>query len=63
MARAIDNECCEFKIMHQIKFQSLIRDHYVYQNVWSQYKRETLIAQPYNRDEARENDIFAVGIY
>ena len=49
--------------MHQIKFQSLIRGHLVYKNIWSPYKGETLIAQPDNRNEAPENDKYAVGIY
>ena len=63
MARARDDECCEFRILHQIKFQSHIRGHHVYKIVWSPYKGETLIAQPDNRDEAQENDKYAVGIY
>ena len=63
MERARDDECCEFRIMHQIKFQILMRGHYVYKNVWSPYNRETLIAQPDNQDEAQENDKYAVGIY
>ena len=63
MARARDDECCEFRIMHQIKFQSLIRGHHVYKNVLYPCKGETLIAQPDNRDEAQENDKYAVGIY
>ena len=46
MTRARDDECCEFRIMHQIKFQKLLRGHHVYKNVCSPYKRETLIAQP-----------------
>ena len=49
--------------MHQIKSQSLIQGHHVFKNVWSPYKGETLIAQPDNRDEAQENDKYAVGIY
>ena len=36
--RDCDNECCEFRIMHQIKFESFIRGHHVYKNVWSPYK-------------------------
>ena len=63
MARAHDDEGCEFRIMHQIKFQSLIRGHHVYKNLGSPYKEEILIAQPDNRDEAQENDKYAVGIY
>ena len=63
MARARDDECCEFKIMHQIKFQSLIRGHHMYKNVWSPYKGETLTAQPDNQDEAQENDKCVVGIH
>ena len=63
MVRARDDECCEFRIMHQIKFQSLIQGHHVYKNVWSPYKGETLIAQPDNRGEAQENDNYAVAIY
>ena len=54
IARACDDECCELRIMHQIKFQSLIRGHYVYKNVWNPYKGETLIAKPDNRDEAQK---------
>ena len=45
MVRARDDECWEFRIMHQIKFQSLIRVYHMYKNVWSPYKEETLIAQ------------------
>ena len=63
MARARDDECCEFRIMHQIKFRCLIQGHHMYKNVWSPYKRETLIAQSDNRGEAQENDKYAVGIY
>ena len=64
MARARDDKCCKFvRIMHQIKFQSLIQGHHVYRNVSSPHKGETLIAQPDNRDEAQENDKYAVGIY
>ena len=63
MARARDDESCEFRIMHQIKFQRLIQGHHVYKNVWSPYMGEILIAQPDNRDEAQENDKYAVGIY
>ena len=62
MAKVRD-ECCEFRIMHQIKFQSLIRGHHVYKNILSPYKREALIVQPDNRDEAQENDKYAVCIY
>ena len=53
----------KFRIMHQIKFQSLIRGHHVYKNVWSPNKGETLIAQPDTRDEAQGNDKYALGIY
>ena len=63
LARARDDECCEFRIMHQIKFQCLIQGHHMYKNAWSPYKRETLIAQSDNRGEAQENDKYAVGIY
>ena len=35
----------------------------MYKNVWSPYKRQALIAQPDNRDEAQENNNYAVGIY
>ena len=63
MARPLDDECCEFRIMHQIKFQNLIRGHHVYKNVWSPSKGETVIAQPDNRDGAQEHDKYAVGIY
>ena len=63
MVRTRDDEYCEFRIMHQIKLQSLIRGHHVYKNVQSPYKGETLIAQPDNRDEAQENDKCAVSIY
>ena len=56
MARALHDECCQIRIMHQIKFQSLIRGHHVYKNVWSPYEGETLIAQRDNQDEAQEND-------
>ena len=63
MARARDEECCEFRIMYQIKFQSIIRGHHVYKNVWSPCKGETVIAQPDNRDETQENDKYGVGIY
>ena len=48
MARPRDDEYCEFRIMHQIKFQSLTRGHHVHKNVWSPYKGETLIVQPDN---------------
>ena len=48
--------------MHLIKFQSLIRGHHVYKNVWSPYKGETLIAQSDNQDEAQENDKYDVDI-
>ena len=63
MARAHYDECCEFRTMHQIKFQSLIQGHHVYKIIWSLYKGETLIAQLDNRDEAQENDKYTVGIY
>ena len=45
------------------KVSKSYRGHNVYKNVWSPYKGETLIAQPDNRDEAQENDKYAVGIY
>ena len=60
MARVRDDECCEFRIMHQIKFYSLIRGYHVYKNVWSPYKGKTRISQPDNRDEAQENDKYAL---
>ena len=41
MVRARDDECVEFRIMHQIKFQSLIRGHHVYKILWSPCKGET----------------------
>ena len=63
MARARDDECCEFRIMHQIKFKSHILGHHVYKNAWSLCKGETLTVQPDNRDEAQENDEYVVGIY
>ena len=63
MAIARDDECCEFRIMHQIKFQSRIQGHRVYKNVWSPYKGETLKVQPDNWDEAQENDKCAVCNY
>ena len=61
MARA--HKIQEFRIMHRIKFQSLIRDHHVYKNVWSPYVGETLVAHPDDREEAREYDKYAIGIY
>ena len=48
VAIARDDECCEFRIIHQIKFQSRIQGHHVYKNVWSPYKGETLKVQPEN---------------
>ena len=63
MAKGRDDECFEFRIMHQIKFQSLIRVHGVCKNVWSPYNGETQIAQPDNQDEAQENDKYVGGIY
>ena len=54
MVRAGDKECCEFRIMHQIKFRSLTRSHHVYKNVWRPYKGETMIAQPDNRDRHKK---------
>ena len=63
MTRARDEECCEFRIMYQIKFQTIIRGHHVYKNVWSPYKGKTVIAQPDNRDETQENDKYGVSIY
>ena len=42
MARARDDECCEFRIMHQIKFKSHVLGHHVYKNAWSPCKGETL---------------------
>ena len=60
---ASDDECYKFRFMHQIKFQSLIRGHHVYKNVWSPYKWKTLTTKPDNRDEAQENNKYTVGIY
>ena len=63
MARARDDECCEFRIMHQIKFKSHVLGHHVYKNAWSPCKGETLTVQPDIRDEAQENDEYVVSIY
>ena len=49
--------------MHQIKFQSLIRGIMCIKMFGVHIKGKTLIAEPDNRDEAQENDKYAVGIY
>ena len=49
--------------MHQIKFQSLIRGIMCIKMFGVHTKGKTLIAEPDNRDEAQENDKYAVGIY
>ena len=46
MARTRDDECCGFRIMHEIKLQSLFRGRHVYKTVWNPYKGEKLIVQP-----------------
>ena len=54
MARTRDDECCGFRIMHEIKLQSLFRGRYVYKTVWNPYKGEKLIVQPDSLDEAQK---------
>ena len=54
MARTRDDECCGFRIMHEIKLQSLFRVRHVYKTVWNPYKGEKLIVQPDSLDEAQK---------
>ena len=61
MARALESR--NFEVCHRVKFQSIIRGHHVYKNVWSPYVGEVLLANLDDRPEALEYDKFAVGIY
>ena len=61
MVIALDGR--KFKMMHRIKFQSLIRVHHVYNNIWRPYMGETLIAHPDERAEAMEYDKHTIGSY
>ena len=61
MAKAIEKR--NFEMYHRVKFQSIIRRHYVYKSIWSPYAGETLMAHPDDRPEALEYDKSAVGIY
>ena len=52
-----------FKVVHEIKFRTLIRGHHVYKDIWTPMKGWQLYAYHGRRGEALAYDKFAVGIY
>ena len=61
MARV--NGYFSFRVCHKTESASVIRGHHVCMSVWSAAVGEKLFAAPDPRDEAREYDKFAVGLY
>ena len=61
MARV--NGYFSFRVCHKTALASVIRGHQVYMSVWSAAVGEKLFAAPDPREEAREYDKFAVGLY
>ena len=61
MARV--NGYFSFRVCHKTELASVIRGHHVYMSVWSAAVGEKLFAAPDPREEAREYDKFAVGLY
>lgn len=53
----------KFQLLHRIKFRSVVRGHHVYKSNWTPVFNEKLSAKPDSREEAREYDKFAIGIY
>lgn len=53
----------KYQLLHRVKCRSLIRGHHVYKANWTPVLNEKLIAKPDIRDEALENDKFAIGIF
>ena len=53
----------QFQLFHQIKFETNIRGHHVYNNVWTPTNGERLTAKPDNRQETLEIDKHAIGVY
>ena len=52
-----------FRVCHKTKLASVIRGHHVYMSVWSAAVVEKLFAAPDPREEVKEYDKFAVGLY
>ena len=52
-----------FRVCHKTQLASLIRGHHAYMSVWNAAVGEKLFAAPDPREEAREYDKFAIGLY
>ena len=58
-----DNCYFSFRVCHKTELASVIRGHHVYMSVWSAAVGKKLFAASGPREEAREYDKFAVGLY
>ena len=61
MARVNGN--FSFRVCHKTELASVIRGHHVYMSVWSAAVGEKLFAAPDPREEGREYNKSAVGLY
>lgn len=50
-------------IYYTAEVSSIIRGHHVYTSVWSSTVGETLNTKPDNREESKDYDKFAIGVY
>ena len=53
----------DFKMLYEIKFGTVIRGYHVYNAIWKLTIGEELYAKHDEREEAKEFDKFAVGVY
>ena len=61
MARA--EYICDKEMFYQVSFESVIRGHHVYKANWAPIMNEKLTGKEDDRDEAKANDRFAIGIF
>ena len=60
MARAVS---VEFNMYFKVDFETVIRGHHVYKSTWTPMMDQELECEQDTRDEAKEHDANAVGVY
>ena len=61
MSRTVEK--VEFRTCYKTELATVIRGHHVYQNVWVAVIGEVLETAPDGREEAKDYDKYAVGVY
>lgn len=60
MARTLS---VEYKMYFKVNFETVVRGHHVYKSVWTPVMDQELECAHHTRDEAKEHDVNAIGVY